>query len=75
MIKLSPLYNEDNKYKRQGMTIEELVSLAYKFSNQFKIIDEETMRELTGIGHKYLNQQQINMIFITKERNNILLGN
>lgn len=54
-MKLQPLYT-DSKYNGQGMTIDELVTTAFKFSNDFKILDEDTMKELMGIGHRYLSE-------------------
>ena len=57
VIKLQPLSNDSKSHRGQGMTIDELVTLAYNFSNEYKLLDDDTMKELAGIGHKYLTEQ------------------
>lgn len=72
-VKLEPL-QKNRKRAGFGLTVDELVNQAFKVSNEYKILDESTMKELNEIGIRVLTKPQADMVFIINERNRMLVG-
>jgi len=56
-VSLQPLQRQGDNKLNEGLTIDQLVESAYEVSGDFRALDQSTIKELSGIGRRFLSER------------------